>query len=69
MPNLEASRWVMQKSPKYETKAGIAAAFTTSMYGTFTYSAIMNAAAPMMGGINCPSVLAATSVAAAFFGG
>ena len=47
--------------------AGTIAAFTTSIYGIPTNSAIRNAAAPIIGGIICPPVDAAASTAPAKF--
>ena len=48
--------------------AGRNAFLTISEYGTPTYSAIRNAAAPITGGMICPSTPAATSIAPAFCG-
>ena len=45
------------------------AARTTARYGMLQRSAMIKAAAPMMGGMSCPFVLAATSTAAAFSAG
>ena len=45
--------------------AGMIALLTTSAYAKPVLSAIRNAAAPMMGGMICPPVLAAASTAPA----
>ena len=50
----------------YEITAGRKACLITSRYEIPTYSIIKNAAAPIIGGINCPLVEAATSTAPAF---
>src|SRR4030042_6065031 len=53
------------KIPLKYNKAGMIAAFATSIYGIPNDSAIKNAAAPITGGIICPPVDAAASTAAA----
>ena len=64
-PNFFASRWTVIKIPvKYKT-AGMIAAFTIVIYGSPKLSAIRNAAAPIIGGINWPPVDAAASTAPA----
>src|SRR5690625_2330326 len=65
IPNRFASKWVPIKIPvKYNT-AGIAAASMMVEYATPKYSIIINAAAPITGGMICPPVDADASVPAA----
>ena len=49
-----ASRWTIQKHATKYRIAGIAAALQISMYGTFSVSAMMNATAPITGGMIWP---------------
>ncbi len=65
MPFFLASKCTWQKTPKKCMKAGTIAARMTVWYGTFRYSTIRKAAAPMIGGVIWPPVEAVDSTAAA----
>ena len=64
-PNFLASRWTAIYIPTKYNTAGKIAFNATSEYGIPIYSAIKNAAAPIIGGMICPPVDAAASTAPA----
>src|SRR5690554_861447 len=61
MPNFFASKWVPMKMPEKYKIAGMTAAAMIVAYDTPKYSIMMNAAAPMTGGMICPPVEADAS--------
>ena len=65
MPVLAASKSTISSSASKSRIAETNAAFTTLEYSTFIICAMMNAVAPMMGGIYWPPVEATASTAPA----
>src|SRR5690625_60955 len=68
MPVRLASKCTEKKTPRKYSSAGTMAMTMISLYGIWVYSAMMNAAAPMIGGMIWPPVEAVASVAAATCG-